>query len=140
MSYRRITLFLLLAWLPGLHAQEYLVAHAPQNQQWSSDIYFRTQLPDTTVSLQGYVIDGGTGNGPGQLAWTSEALLLPRANSLISPADFQGLIDGRGYDFLIVQEERHRAFHHDGGFHRPAALIDAAHGLRQARIAGPRAK
>jgi len=82
--------------------QDYLISHAPENQQWSSDLYFRTQLPDTLITIDGYVVSNGTGNGPGTLTWTSDPLNKSVANSLITPAELKTLINGRAYDFLII--------------------------------------
>ena len=85
----------------SLWAQEYLVAHAPNNEQWTSDIYFRTLLPDTEITLLGFT--AANGNGPGTLAWTSEPLSVSEANRIVTPLEFQDLIDGRAFDFLMVQ-------------------------------------
>ena len=89
----------------ALSAEDYLIAHAPQNQQWTSRIYFRTLLPQTSLTVSGYVVEGGSGNGPATHAWTADPYLVSAANSLVVPATFSQIIAGRTYDFLLIQTD-----------------------------------
>lgn len=88
------TVLILLSLYTALQAEEYLVAHAPQNQQWQSELFFRTQLPNTEIHLEGWL------TGDAHPSWTSTTLVKSNANALITPAAFQTLIQDRHYDFL----------------------------------------